>query len=224
MLSCLLPDQGGLGGLAADVFSGSCLTCKDSVLVGWGGILKDDGISCPLLQAGSCGTSVNVQQCTVQLHPDSTYPKPAVLLRATERASVTATDCKLTGPAPGNSSGMDTAATADTRAAICLVGGAAHVYGVQPANSAQPLAFSNAGCAALCPSIPSADTVNAQRTRLLPAPIKQAFQKNVCVLAVHMQKCGLTPGLRRHRSQNQLCEMHCAQGHDAACDPAPTWH
>jgi hypothetical protein len=129
-VSCPPSDQGGLGGLAADVFSGSCLTCKDSVLVGWGGALEDDDISCPVLEAQHPGSTINVERCTLQLHPDSTYSKPAIILRATEHASVTAADCKLIGPAPANSSGtMDTAAFAESHATICLVSAAVHPVG-----------------------------------------------------------------------------------------------
>jgi hypothetical protein len=102
------------------------LTCKDSVLVGWGGALEGDNISCPVLEAQHPGSTINVERCTLQLHPDSTYPKLAIILKAAQRASIIATDCKLVGPAPGNSSGRETAAFAETHATICLVSAAAH--------------------------------------------------------------------------------------------------
>jgi hypothetical protein len=148
-IPCLFSDQGGLGGLAADVFSGASLTCKDSVLVGWGGALEDDDISCPVLETMGRKATINVQRCTLQLHPDSTYLKPAIILRATEHASITATDCKLIGPAPGSSSGGETAATAETNATICLVSAAAlWSLGNQPT---EPCALRHAGRpAALC--------------------------------------------------------------------------
>jgi hypothetical protein len=96
--------QGGLGGLAAETKSGAALTCKDSWLVGWGGAFDEDTLSCPVVAADGPRSALQLQGCTVQLHPDSTHSRPAILMCARGHASITATGCKLIGPAPGSTS------------------------------------------------------------------------------------------------------------------------
>jgi hypothetical protein len=121
-LLVLLLDQGGLGGLAADASTGASLTCKDSLLVGWGGASDQDDICCPILETQHSGSTLKVEGCTLQLHPDSRYSKPAVILRATDHASIRASGCRLVGPTPGNSSTMIVAAMAEAHGTIALVG------------------------------------------------------------------------------------------------------
>jgi hypothetical protein len=140
----LLPEQGGLGGLAADVSSGACLTCKDSVLVSWGGALEGEVISCPVLMAQHSGSTLSVQGCTVQLHPDSSHLKTPILLRAMEHGNIRASGCKLVGPAPGSAPGKIVAAEADTHGVIALVSAAAYVD-ILCNRPTEPLSFRDAG-------------------------------------------------------------------------------
>jgi hypothetical protein len=125
-------DQGVLNGIAADVFYGASLTCKDSFLVGWGGASDQEDIGCPVLMSGCPGSTLKLQGCTVQLHPDSTHPKPAVILMATDHASITASGCKFIGPAPGSQSREHGAAAALEQAAIALVSAAACILSQHP--------------------------------------------------------------------------------------------
>jgi hypothetical protein len=117
----LLWHQGGLGALAAEAHQGASLTCKDSVLVGWGGAVEHINASCPLVSARSVGTSLKLQDCVVQFHPDSRHPKPVGLLRAVTQGSTTASGCKLVGPAPGSCSERMFAAAAEDHGAISMV-------------------------------------------------------------------------------------------------------
>jgi hypothetical protein len=117
----LLLDQGGLGAEAADVCSGASLTCKDSLLVSWGGATDVDNTSCPVLAASGPGSVLQLQKCTLQLHPDSVHPEPAMIFYARDYASVTASGCKLVGPAPGSTSEITSAAGAEAHATVVLV-------------------------------------------------------------------------------------------------------
>jgi hypothetical protein len=123
-----VPEQGGPGGQAADVSSGASLTCKDSVLVGWGGALEDDIVSCPVLEVEDPGSSLKLQGCTVQLHPHSIQHRATILLRAMEHGTIRASGCKLVGPAPGSASGKSFATSVETHGVIALVSAAASVY------------------------------------------------------------------------------------------------
>jgi hypothetical protein len=123
--------QGGLNAMAADVLSGASLTCKESMLVGWGGATDEDMVTCPVLRAEEPGSILKLQGCSVWLHPDSTHPLPAVILLAMDQASIRASGCKLTGPAPGSSPAKAVGAGADTHATIALVSAAASALSVQ---------------------------------------------------------------------------------------------
>jgi hypothetical protein len=107
--------------MAIKACSGSGITCKDSMLVGWGGPSGNLGLSCPVAEAGGGGCTLKLQGCTVQLHPESSHPRAAIVLRATESASITATGCKLIGPAPGNSAMTDVALAAEQHGDVSLV-------------------------------------------------------------------------------------------------------
>jgi hypothetical protein len=113
--------QGGLGGQAVDAIAGASVTCKDSLLVGWGGASDEDDICCPVVDASGAGSNMTVKGCTLQLHPNSRYPKIAVVVRAIDSGSATASDCKLIGPAPGSSSVVDMAAGGELNGAVALV-------------------------------------------------------------------------------------------------------
>jgi hypothetical protein len=180
--------------------------------------LNADDISCPVLEVQDCGTTATVQRCTLQLHPDSTYVRPAIVLRATHRASITATDCKLVGPAPGNSSGIDTAATAEAHATICLVSAAAHVDGVQPANRGsclQPCKHALRPCDQVLQALLMLKDCCRSAAVSQPASEKQA----ACSCCAHAGEMCIvaTPGLCRwHSSRNQLGKVHWTQGHGPA--------
>jgi hypothetical protein len=104
VLLFLLLGQAGLGVQAADAYSGGSLSCKDSLLVGWGGVNDQGNISAPILEAAFTGSTMALQGCTLQLHPDSSYHMPANMMFARDDASITLSGCKLVGPAPGKSS------------------------------------------------------------------------------------------------------------------------
>jgi hypothetical protein len=94
--------QDGLGGPAADAATTASLTCKDSLLLGWGGASDQDYTSCPVVRVDGPGSTLQLQGCTVQLHPDSKHTRLAAILMATDHASATASSCKLVGPAQGS--------------------------------------------------------------------------------------------------------------------------
>jgi hypothetical protein len=124
ILLILLSAQGGPGGLAADAVLGGSLTCKDSLLVGWGGARDQDDDSCPVVAAVCQGSTVQLQRCTMQLHPESTHSMMAVILDAMDHASIQASSCKLIGPAPGSAPETAVIASAGTQATIALVSAA----------------------------------------------------------------------------------------------------
>jgi hypothetical protein len=97
--------------------------------VGWGGAAVEDDISCPVLAADCPGSALQLQGCTVQLHPDSSHSQPTLILMARDHASITASSCKLIGPAPGSTS-MAVMAVAGAHAAIALVSAAVYTLKV----------------------------------------------------------------------------------------------
>jgi hypothetical protein len=100
------------------------MSCKDSLLVGWGGATDgvDDNISCPLVVVDDEDSSLELEGCTLQLHPDSTHSLPATLLGGRMSSQVKAVNCKLVGPAPGSSSAEVVGVLTQQHAAATLVG------------------------------------------------------------------------------------------------------
>jgi hypothetical protein len=129
--------QAGVGTHAVMAMQGGSLTCKDSLLVGWGGAVDHPGaIGCSVAMA-THNASLDLEACTLRLHPDSTHLVPTPVLFAKQHAHAKATDCKLVGPWPGSltDSGMMVAgsdivgAGVDTHASMTLV--SAHPQGLQ---------------------------------------------------------------------------------------------
>jgi hypothetical protein len=106
---CLTPGctlQAGLNQPAARAVRQGQLTCKDSLLVGWGGAADHDTGSCPIVGAVESGTSVEMQGCTLQYHPDSKHTLDTSLLMVANSAQVALSQCRLVGPAPGNTTAI----------------------------------------------------------------------------------------------------------------------
>jgi hypothetical protein len=96
--------QAGLNAYAALASGKGSLTCKDTLLVGWGGATDNpqDNTSCSVAGAYEESTRLELEGCTLQLHPDSTHSLNTSLLHAHGHAQVQAVNCKLVGAAPGN--------------------------------------------------------------------------------------------------------------------------
>jgi hypothetical protein len=97
--------QAGLNQSAAVANGQGQLTCKDSLLVGWGGAADVHDHSCSIVSATNQGTSVKVQGCTLQYHPDSKHTLDSFVVVATESAHAGLSQCQLVGPAPGDTTG-----------------------------------------------------------------------------------------------------------------------
>jgi hypothetical protein len=124
-LSCpgFIPLQGGPNAYAAYSNKGT-LCCKDSLLVGWGGATDQlrDNTSCPVAAVMDAGSSLELDGCTIQLHPDSTHSLTTSLLGAVAHAQVKAVNCKFVGPAPGQSPAKSYGAFLQQDASGTLVG------------------------------------------------------------------------------------------------------
>jgi hypothetical protein len=120
--SCL---QAGPNAYAALSINKGSLFCKDSLLVGWGGATdrQEQNMSCSVVTARENGSSLELEGCTIQLHPDSTHSLPTPLLAASGHAQVKAANCKFVGPAPGQSTAMSYGAALQDNASGTLVGG-----------------------------------------------------------------------------------------------------
>jgi hypothetical protein len=103
--------------------------------VGWGGASGDLGLSCPVAEAEGAGSTLKLQGCTVQLHPDSSHPSPVVVLHASRHASLTASGCKLAGPAQGKSMMKDIALAAGKYGDVSLVSAAERAMPMQICSS-----------------------------------------------------------------------------------------
>jgi hypothetical protein len=99
--------QAGHNQPAAQALQRGQLTCKDSLLVGWGGAADQDMNSCPVVLASNQGTSVKVQGCTLQYHPDSKHTLDTFVVLARLDARMALSQCRLVGPAPGNTTGRN---------------------------------------------------------------------------------------------------------------------
>jgi hypothetical protein len=113
-----------LNGYAAYSIGGS-LSCKDSLLIGWGGATDkpQDNVSCPIVIVDKAGGSLDLERCTIQLHPDSTHVLNTYLMAARVDAEIKASNCKFVGPAPGKSSGKAYGVSIQHNAAAAMVGG-----------------------------------------------------------------------------------------------------
>jgi hypothetical protein len=78
------------------------LTCKDSLLVGWGGATDQYIDNCHIDWACDRGTSAELQGCTLQYHPDSRHSRSFCLVVAVDQSHVSLSHCPLVGPAPGD--------------------------------------------------------------------------------------------------------------------------
>jgi hypothetical protein len=61
-LPCNLCLQGGLNSAAVEATKGGHLTCKDSLLVGWGGGTNNTNDSCPVAESHDDGTQLNLDR------------------------------------------------------------------------------------------------------------------------------------------------------------------
>jgi hypothetical protein len=104
ILMCSL--QAGLNQAAAIVGLKGQLTCKDSLLVGWGGATDQDQSSCHIVCAAMPGSLIKMQRCTLQYHPDSKHTLGSDVVLVSECGHVALSQCRLIGPAPGNASPM----------------------------------------------------------------------------------------------------------------------
>jgi hypothetical protein len=101
--TCFL--QAGLNQPAPQMNERGQLTCKDSLLVGWGGATEFNHSSCAIIGASRQGTSLKVQGCTLSYHPDSKHTREAHVLLVAESAHAALSQCRLIAPAPGNTTG-----------------------------------------------------------------------------------------------------------------------
>jgi hypothetical protein len=115
--------QAGLNQAVAYVYNKAQVTCKDSLLVGWGGATDQDDYSCPIVMAAEQGTSVKMQGCTLHYHPDSKHTLDAYLLLADKGAHAVLSQCRLVGPAPANASGTRPCIAAIQKGTATLVRG-----------------------------------------------------------------------------------------------------
>jgi hypothetical protein len=125
MLLLHVMPQAGHNGYAAFCMNSGSLTCKDSLLVGWGGATDraEDNIGCPVTGSVKQG-SLSLEGCTIQLHPDSTHVLDSLLMGSSVDGQVKATSCRFVGPAPGRSSGATTGVAVQHKAHGNLVGAA----------------------------------------------------------------------------------------------------
>jgi hypothetical protein len=121
-VSLFLVVQAGLNQPAAGVSDKAQLTCKDSLLVGWGGATDQDANRCNVVHTYGPGTSVVLEGCTLQYHPDSMHSLWTALVVAIERSHVSLSQCRLVGPAPGTASDTGFGVRAEQDATITLVG------------------------------------------------------------------------------------------------------
>jgi hypothetical protein len=116
--------QAGLNGYAAFSMGGGTLSCKNSLLVGWGGATDhEDDCSCPVVGADRQGSSLELEGCTIQLHPDSKHSLFTALLDASAHAQVKAVNCKFVGPVPENCTDRPYGVALQEAATMTLVGG-----------------------------------------------------------------------------------------------------
>jgi hypothetical protein len=101
------------------------LTCKDTLLVGWGGATDspDNNMSCPVAGVHHKGSSLELEGCTLQLHPESTHVLNTTLVAAASHAQVKGVSCKFVGPAPESSTARDYGVIAQQNATVGLVSG-----------------------------------------------------------------------------------------------------
>jgi hypothetical protein len=125
-VAVLLPQwlqlQAGLNQPAAEVSDKAQLTCKDSLLVGWGGATDQDDSSCSIVRAFDQGTSLVLEGCTLQYHPDSKHSLSFYMVKAFDHAHVSLSQCRLVGPAPADASTAGCGVQAQCYATITLVG------------------------------------------------------------------------------------------------------
>jgi hypothetical protein len=116
--------QAGPNAVAASSTNKGSLTCHDSLLVGWGGATdrQEHNMSSPVATVMETGSSLELERCTIQLHPDSTHSLPTPLLAASGHAQVKAVSCKFVGPAPGQSTAKAVGAALQDNASGTLVG------------------------------------------------------------------------------------------------------
>jgi hypothetical protein len=113
--------QAGPGGHAAQTQDKGRLTISGSLLVAWGGATDQDKLTCPVVLARGRGTQMQLERCTLQMHPDSTHPLRTALVVAVDYPHVKLADCKLIGPTPGHSEIRAFAACANHHATVTLV-------------------------------------------------------------------------------------------------------
>jgi hypothetical protein len=132
--------QAGLNQPAAAVCDKAQLTCKDSLLVGWGGATDQDFESASVVLALGQGAAVSLEGCTLQYHPDSQHtptvlahqglavagrpgdPLPGSLVVADWHVRVDLTQCQLVGPAFRGAAFTGVGVRAGRHVTITLVG------------------------------------------------------------------------------------------------------
>jgi hypothetical protein len=118
--------QAGCNAAAVHVLGRGSVTCRDTVLVGWGGATDEDAeerASCPVAGVEEKSTRLELEGCTLQLHPDSTHVLPTSLLCARRHGRIQAANCRMVGPAPGSCTAMQYGVWAQAGAVVNLVGG-----------------------------------------------------------------------------------------------------
>jgi hypothetical protein len=138
-MTCL---QAGLNQPATLVRDQAQLTCKDSLLVGWGGATDQDIDSASIVYVSDQGAAASFEGCTLQYHPDSQHmplvltgqgcttsspdtPLPSSLVVTEQHGRVDMSQCQLVGPAGGASESAAPTGfgvRAGTHATITLVG------------------------------------------------------------------------------------------------------
>jgi hypothetical protein len=113
--------QAGLNQAVANVYKKGQLTCKDSLLVGWGGATDVYDTSCGIIYAINQGTSVELHGCTLQYHPNSKHLLPTYLMVIALSAHASLSQCLLVGPAPEHAASSTAAATVAPEATLRLV-------------------------------------------------------------------------------------------------------
>jgi hypothetical protein len=94
------------------------LTCKDSLLVGWGGATDQDCDSASVVHVSDQGAAASFEGCTLQYHEDSQHmplvltghgcakgspdnPMPSSMVVADQHGHLDMSQCHLVGPAGG---------------------------------------------------------------------------------------------------------------------------
>jgi hypothetical protein len=131
------------------------LTCKDSLLVGWGGATDQDSESSSVINVSGRGVAA-CEGCTLQYHPDSQHmptvmfqegsyvqgqpdnPMPSSLVVADEHGHVDLSQCQLVGPAYRSAALTGMGVRAEAYATINLVGMVLQTPGINMLGHVKP--------------------------------------------------------------------------------------